>query len=316
MKKILLTGADGFIGRHTIPFLINKGYEVHAVFCSVKQDVMEDKNLFWHQCNLLDLIEQKRLISEIKPTHLLHFAWDTTYGKYWTSSENFNWLEASLGLLINFIENGGKRAVFAGTCAEYHWNYEYYSEELTPKQPATTYGACKHSLHEKVRQLCQQAGISYTWGRIFFLYGPYEHPSRLIPYVICSLLQDKPALCRHGDKIRDFLYVQDVASAFVSLLDSNVTGPVNVASGKPIALKDIVNKIADKLNKPDLVRFAEDADLLNEPKLLVAKVERLNNEVGWMSSYDLNRGLDETINWWKNQKKRFLEKSKNTEISD
>lgn len=303
MKKIILTGADGFIGRHTIPFLINKGYEVHAVFYPAKQDVIEDKNLFWHHCNLLNSEEQKRLIAGIKPAHLLHFAWDTTPEKYWTSLENFHWVQASLDLLMNFVENGGKRAVFAGTCAEYNWNYGYCSEDLTPKQPVTPYGVCKHSLHEMVRHLCYQTGISYAWGRIFFLYGPYEYPSRLVPSVICSLLQDKPAQCRHGDQIRDFLHVEDVASAFVSLLESNVTGPVNIASGNPIALKDIVNTIADKLNKRDLVRFGESTDSLNEPRLLVAEVKRLNSEIGWKPSYDLDRGLEQTIDWWKDQRK-------------
>lgn len=303
MKKILLTGASGFIGRHTIPFLINKGYEVHAVFHPTKQDVIEDKNLFWHHCNLLNSEEQKRLIVKIKPTHLLHFAWDTTPEKYWISLENFHWVQASLGLLMSFVENGGKRAVFAGTCAEYNWNYGYCSEDLTPKQPATPYGACKHSLHEMVRHICYQTRISYAWGRIFFLYGPYEYPSRLVPSVICSLLQDKPAQCRHGDQIRDFLHVQDAACAFVSLLESSVTGPVNIASGNPIALKDIVNTIADKLNKRELVRLEESPHSLNEPRLLVAEANRLNNEIGWKPSYDLDRGLEQTIDWWKSQRK-------------
>ena len=103
MKRILLTGADGFIGRHTIPFLINKGYEVHAVSYPVNQDVIEDKNVFWHHCNLLDPVGQKQLITEIKPTHLLHFAWVTTPGEYWTSPENSRWVKASSGLLTNFI---------------------------------------------------------------------------------------------------------------------------------------------------------------------------------------------------------------------
>ena len=68
---------------------------------------------------------------------------------------------------------------------------------------------------------------------IFFLYGPHEPPGRLIPSVIQALLKGEFARCSHGRQIRDFLYVEDVAEAFVALLDSDITGPVNIASGSP-----------------------------------------------------------------------------------
>ena len=302
MKKLLLTGASGFIGRHTIPFLIKRGYEVNAIFNTTKPDINEDKDLFWHKCNLLNLDEQKKLIAKIKPSHLLHFAWYTIPGKYLQSIENFRWVQASLELLVNFVENGGKRAVFAGTCAEYDRSYGNCSEKSTPLTPSTLYGTSKNSLHEMLRQFSSQTDLSYAWGRVFFLYGPYEYPDRLVASFICSLLKDQIAHCLYGDLIRDFLHVQDVASAFVSLLESNVSGPVNIASGNPIALRDIGNTIADKLNKRELVRLGEDKAPVNEPKLLVADVKRLNSEVGWIPNYVLDQGIKADY--------RLVEKSK------
>ncbi|HEC98964.1 MAG TPA: NAD(P)-dependent oxidoreductase [Proteobacteria bacterium] len=300
MKKILLTGGSGFIGRHSIPFLLDKGYEVHAVFHAKEPNFTQKENLFWHQCNLLNPLEQKQLLSQVRPSHLLHLAWYAVPGQYWMSRENFRWVQASLEVIMNFVEQGGLRIVVAGTSAEYDWSYGYCSEKVTPLQPSTPYGTCKNSLHEMVKQFSNQTGLSYAWGRVFFLYGPYEYPERLVASVICSLLKNQDAYCLHGNLIRDFLHVQDVASAFVSLLESNVTGPVNIASGNPTTLKDVVNTIADKLNKKELVRFGESASTLNEPRLLVAEVKRLNSEVGWMASYDLDRGLEQTIDWWKN----------------
>ncbi|WP_421021629.1 NAD-dependent epimerase/dehydratase family protein, partial [Klebsiella pneumoniae] len=76
-----------------------------------------------------------------------------------------------------------------------------------------------------------QTGLSATWARLFFMYGPGEHPNRVTSSVILSLLQGKSAQCSHGMQIRDFLHVADVASALVTLLDSDVTGPVNIGSG-------------------------------------------------------------------------------------
>lgn len=298
MKKVLLTGASGFIGQHTIPFLLGQDYEIHAVFYSKKPDFNEDKNLFWHQCNILNSVEQKQLLNEIKPSHLLHFAWYAVPGKYWTSLENIHWVQASLDLLMNFVEDGGKRAVFAGTCAEYDWDYGYCSEGITPTRPQTLYGTCKNSLQQILAQFSKQIGLSSAWGRIFFLYGHYEAKTRLIPSVITSLLQDQPARCSHGNQIRDFLYVEDVASAFVSLLDSNVEGPVNIASGQPVALKTIIYTIADLLDRKHLVELGALPTPENEPPLLVADVRKINQQVGWKERINLEESLKRTIEWW------------------
>lgn len=300
MKKVLLTGASGFIGRHSIPFLLDKGYEVHAVFYEKEPNFIQKENLFWHQCNLLNFSDQKNLFDKVKPSHILHLAWYAVPGKYWTSLENFRWVQASLEILRNFVKQGGIRALFAGTSAEYDWSYGYCSEKVTPLRPSTPYGTCKKSLHEMLEQFSIQTGLSYAWGRVFFLYGPHEYPERLVASFICSLLKNKVAHCLHGNLIRDFLHVQDAASAFVSLLESNITGPVNIASGNPTTIKDVANIIAAKLNKRELVRFGENAYTSNEPRLLVAEVKRLNSEVGWTPNYDLDRGLEQTIDWWKN----------------
>ena len=300
MKKVLLTGASGFIGRHIIPFLIKSDYEVHAVFNITKPAFNEEINLFWHQCNLLNSEEQKQLLVEIKPSHLLDFAWYAVHGKYWTSLENIKWVQASLELAINFHNSGGKRAVFAGTCAEYDWNYGYCSEGITPIRPQTLYGICKNSLQQILAQFSKQTGISSAWGRIFFLYGPYEAKSRLVPSVITSLLQEQPVRCTDGNQIRDFLYVEDVASAFVSLLESNVEGPVNIASGQPVALKTIIYTIADLLGKRHLIELGALPVPENESSFLVADVGKLSEKVKWQPKFNLNMGLEHTINWWKN----------------
>ena len=234
--------------------------------------------------------------------HLLHFAWFTTPGEYWAARENLDWVRASLDLLQAFEERGGKRVVMAGTCAEYDWRYGYCSEQITPLAPATLYGMCKHSLQIVLDSFARQTGLSAAWGRIFFLYGPHEHPSRLISSVIISLLKGQPARCSHGNQIRDFLYVEDVADAFAALLESNITGSVNVASGCPVVLKDVIYKVGEKLGRKDLIQLGVLPVSSHEPYLLVADIGRLTSEVGWLPKCNLDGGLDKTIAWWK----RFL----------
>ena len=299
MKRVLLTGATGFIGRHTLPLLLARGYQVHAVTREPLQERQE--GVQYHEADLLDSGQVADLVASVQPTHLLHFAWCTAPGDYWTSLENVRWVQASLSLLQAFSLHRGQRVVMAGTCAEYDRQYGYCSERITPLSPASLYGICKHSLSLMVQRFCAQTELSGAWGRAFFLYGPHEHRDRLVPTVIRSLLQGLPARCSEGSQLRDFLHVHDVASAFVGLLDSEVAGPVNIASGRPVALREVIYKIADKLGRRDLIQLGVVPMPAGEPLVLIADTTRLVDEVGWSPEYDLDSGLDQTIEWWREQ---------------
>lgn len=315
MKKVLLTGATGFIGRHCLPSLLASGYEVHAISSkpnpgsrvSPYSPLPTPHSLDWRQTDLLDAEQVAELVAGVRPTHLLHFSWFVVPGKFWTSPENLRWVQASLNLLNAFASNGGERVVVAGSCTEYDWGYGYCSEERTPLAPSTLYGSCKHALRIMLDAFAGQTGISAAWGRIFFLYGPHEHPSRLVASVIGSLLKDEPARCSPGEQMRDFLHVRDVADAFVALLEADVTGPVNIGSGQPVAVKEIVRKIADQVGRPGLVRLGALPAAPNESPLVVADVRRLSEEVGWTPRYDLDDGLEQTIYWWRD---RIFERSR------
>lgn len=212
-------------------------------------------------------------------------------------------MSASLALLQAFAEQGGRRVVMAGSCAEYDWEHGRCMEDVTPRTPATVYGTCKNALQDMLAVYARQYDLSSAWGRVFFLYGPHEYPSRLVALVIRSLLRGQPALCSSGEQVRDFLYVSDVASAFVALLDSKVQGPVNIASGEAMTIRNVVAETAMKLGCPELLRLGARAPSTQEPPILLADVRRLKEEVGWRPGFDLNRGLDATIAWWREQLK-------------
>lgn len=306
-KKVLVTGATGFIGRHSLIPLIARGYEVHAVSFKAHNELAAENTLpesvTWHKANLLSSANVENLISTTRPDNLLHFAWEATPGTYWTSHENLRWVQASLNLLEEFVRWGGSRVVIAGSCAEYDWNYGYCSESLTPKTPATLYGTCKHALHLMVEAFAAKQGFSQAWGRLFYLYGSHEHPKRLVASVIRSLMQGKTARCSHGEQIRDYLHVADAAEAFVRLLTSDVSGAVNIASGQPVAVKRIVATIGEKLNRSDWIEWGALPVPPNEAPLIVANTERLKQEVGWSPRYNLDAGLDHAIQWWQAEQK-------------
>lgn len=297
MNRVLVTGASGFIGRATLALLLGQGYEVHAI--TSRQPIELLPGVQWHTQNLLISEQTAQLITNVKPSHLLHFAWYAEPSRYWTSSLNLTWVQASLQLFQLFVEHGGERLVVAGTCAEYDWNYGFCSEIVTPTVPATLYGVAKNSLQLLLAAFAKQVNLSSAWGRIFWLYGPHEHPARLVSSVCSNLLRNQFARVSHGNQIRDFLHVTDVARAFVALLSSQVTGVVNIASGQPVKVKELVCKIAELTNQLHLVQLGVLPTPPDEIPLLVGDNRRLTQEVGWQPIYNLESGLTQTLEFWK-----------------
>lgn len=312
MKKVLITGATGFIGSHCLEILSRLDCEVYGVSSKQKPLQSERFDAHWYKCNLHHPEQINRVIESIKPTHLLHLAWHVSPGMQLDSSQNYQWVKAGIDLLQSFEKAGGQRVVVAGSCAEYDWDYGYLSEKLTPSRPESTYGTCKKALQLLLSDFCRIHNISWAWGRIFFSYGPNEKPTRLVPYVIRSLLKGQYADCTHGRQIRDYLYVKDVADALVTLLMSDVHGPVNIASGKPIKQKTIINKIIKIINvDSELVRLGAKPVGKNEPSFLVGSNHRLKNELKWQPKTSLNEGLEETISWWKEKERQSIDERVN-----
>lgn len=297
--SVLVTGASGFIGHHCLEALAKGGAEVHAV--ARRETGSEAPNVRWHRVDLLEPGAIARLLTASRPTHLLHFAWHVVPGLWATSGadQNLRWVESSLELLSRFAECGGKRLVMAGSCTEYDWNAGQCSEFETATTPATFYGKCKDGLRRLLMHYSDETSLSSAWGRIFFVYGPREHPSRLVSSVARALLRDEPALCTHGVQVRDYLHVQDVADAFVALLGSEVRGPVNIGSGVPVQLKEIVFKIGDILQKRHLIQLGAVEPRTEESPVVFAEVTRLRDEVGWRPRHDLDSGLRQTVDWWR-----------------
>jgi len=106
MKRVLVTGAAGFVGRQCLPILLARDYEVHAV--SRKGRGPGVPGVVWHKADLL-AGGGINLIAAVRPTHLLHLAWDVRPGLFWTSPENLAWVESSFGLVDAFARHGGQR---------------------------------------------------------------------------------------------------------------------------------------------------------------------------------------------------------------
>jgi nucleoside-diphosphate-sugar epimerase len=137
--------------------------------------------------------------------------------------------------------------------------------------------------------------------RFFYQYGPYEDPRRLMPVVINKLLQGQEAKLVIGDRLRDYLHIEDVASAVCAVTQSKLTGAVNIGSGVRMTVREIALKIGELFDRVDLIKLGAFPDSPTEPMHLLADNTKLREGTSWKPSYDLENGLRQTIDWWKSR---------------
>ncbi len=312
-RRVLVTGASGFLGRAVVSRLLETGWGVDAVTSSGSPDpYVEHQALRWHEADLLDDAAIEALLSATDASFLIHLAWAQPRPVY-DSPENFRWVSASTRLLKKFFENGGQRTVFAGSSAEYDWSSGICRERTTPLAGGGAYGAAKRGLAELFHGLCEHygdsenGGVSGAWARIFFLFGPHEAEGRLAASVTRSLIEGGPVRCSEGTQIRDYLFVEDAADALVELLGSEITGPVNIASGEGVRVRDFVLELAERVdaagaggdNCAERIEWGKVGRSGSEAPLVIADIARLRDELGWQPRIGRSEGLDRTIAWWR-----------------
>jgi nucleoside-diphosphate-sugar epimerase len=291
--KILLTGATGFIGSHIARALVAGGHQVQAL-------VLPNDNT-WRITDILpslvmidgNLLEPSFTLPRQSFDCCIHLAWYVEPGKYLDSPENKRWVERSLVFARALQDAGCRRFLAAGTCFEYATNDERLRES-SPTGPRTLYAQSKLELFNALQSLDMET----PWVRFFYQYGPFEDPRRLVPVVINALLRSQEAKLVPGDRRRDFLHIEDVASAVVTVAQSTLKGAVNIGLGTPTTVAEIGTKIGELIGKPELVKLGALPYPPTEPMQIVADNTKLLS-TGWRPCYNLDEGLRHTIAWWR-----------------
>ena len=283
--RVLLTGATGFIGQHILSAL--RRHQIDVITLGRTQ---AHAKIDFIQADLLDTQNFQEIIAQAQATHLIHCAWYTAHGDYWTSMLNLRWLEASLKLIECFCAMGGQHVTIAGTCAEYDWDYGFFNEDKTPLNPQTLYGVTKNSLRQLVMQICAQYETQCAWGRIYYSFGNGESVKRLIPSLIQVFKEEKSPFAINQTVYRDFLHVYDVAEAFVCLMQKNAHGEYNICSAQPTRLDELVKVIAAQMNCDPQVILKLSIAKNNEPQMVVGSNLKIKT-LGWAPKFSLSQGL-------------------------
>lgn len=301
--KILLTGITGFIGSHVARQLMETDSEIYGLVREHSshwriEDIQSSLKLV--QGDLSDTVALEDLMTSVKPDVCFHLAWFAEPGVYVNSMQNLDMLTASLRLAALAARSGCKYFMGVGTCFEYDLSYGYLSESTSVK-PQSLYAGCKLAFKSVLDQISRTTGLETAWVRLFYQYGAYEDKRRVVPAVINSLLSNQKQKLTLGEQIRDYLQVEDVASAIAEIFRKRVTGEVNIGSGNPITIRDLTMKIGELMGRTDLLEYGAIPYNLDEPMFVCANNRRLIEKTGWKPRFDLEEGLLRTIHWWQKQ---------------
>jgi len=245
--------------------------------------------------DLLDPRARRQVMSQVRPEVLIHAAWVTDHGDYWSSHLNLDWVTASLDLARLFVRSGGRRFVGLGTCAERSSQKSLASDGgLAP----SLYGAAKFSTATVLERFFDEVSVEFVWPRVFFTFGPGEDRRRFVPQLLEDLAAGRPTTVTRPNLVRDILPVQVLGKTLAQVSVSNITGAMDVGSGKGVSLGDVARILAELLAASDLLRLQPDPTSLAVAPL-VADVAALRREFDSVPTADLREWLGRLVESWR-----------------
>ncbi len=296
-RRILITGAGGFVGAATVRAALAQGHEVHALVRRLGAARLAglSGNLHIHAADLSDNRVIASLLLQIKPEIAVHSAWEGVGGALRAGDIQFENIRTTLTLVDSSIAAGVSKFVGFGSQAEYGRFDRRISEDDLPN-PHLLYGAAKLSANHLSRQRCQEAGVGFAWLRLFGVFGPGDNANWLIPSVAAQLMQGIAPKCTAGTQKTDYLHIDDTAAATLAVaVTDSATGVFNLCSDAPIMVRSIIERLRD-LAAPGLqLNFGEIPFGPNQIMLMEGDNSRLKAATGWAPRIDVLDGLADVL---------------------
>ncbi len=291
---IIVTGASGFLGRLILPRLLDRGHHIVTAGRSpVSHGIPYIPMDFMQPALVMEAADQ---IRSVRADCIIHLAWIARPPQFWTSLENLDCLAASLELLKSLAASAVHKFIGVGSCAEYgDGDTSAISEAYSMRRPTSTYGHAKNALFEIAMSAKNElAPMSFSWARLFYVYGEGEPAQKLITSMITSFREGCVPDLREPDRRIDLIYADDVAEALVQIAESDVAGAINVGTGVGISIREVAVMIA-ALVAPHLI-----PSVVSLPKRIgrpdvVANASLLKNTIGFTPTMTLEEGVRRII---------------------
>jgi nucleoside-diphosphate-sugar epimerase len=270
-RRILLTGATGFVGRQVLKTLLKEECVVQCILRAGRDDDLPVSPKIMNPVFTMDLFQEgvswwKDVLQEIDT--VVHVSWYAEPGKYQLSMKNLDCLAGTLRLAQAAIDVGVRRFVGIGTCFEYKQTSEKLSVE-SPLGPSSPYAAAKTSTYLTLSNCLPIHGIEFAWCRLFYLYGEGEDSRRLVPYIRNALSHGQEVDLTSGTQVRDFLDVNAAGKKISKVVMGSQNGPLNICSGESVTVRELAESIADEYGRRDLLKFGARVENPVDPPFVV-----------------------------------------------
>ncbi len=294
-RRVLVTGASGFIGKHLVERLLESGADVHAVSRHVQCDGLD--GVTWWQSDLAEAFEAHELIASIRPDFIFHLASHVAGGRdialvQPTFRSN---LMSTLNLLTAATEVGCQRLIITGSLEEPNIG--------SAAAPCSPYAAAKSAGSAYARMFHALYGLPVVILRLFMVYGPGQQDRRkLVPYVIHSLLRGERPLLSNGTRDVDWIYIDDVIEGVVQAVhaDGLEGRTVDIGSGELVSVREVVERLTNLIDPRITPHFGALADRPLE-QIRVANTLDSFQWLEWRPSVTLQDGLSRTVAWYEHQ---------------
>jgi len=302
--KVLVTGASGFIGDHIIPRLEEKGYDVWALERYVTGRYAKSKNVKTVFGDLRDHFSIRNIIRQVQPDLVIHLAAISPVS--YSYEHPIEVLDTNLKGTVNLAEAclrevpHFKQFLYAST-SETYGNGPDIKTESTPQNPNSPYAVSKLATEKYLLYLKGGHNFPVTLLRPFNTYGRKRDYHFVVEHAIMRMLTLKT--CRMGDlsPTRDFMYVDDHVSAYLTCLENPLAigETFNFCTGMGVKIKGLVHLVKR------LIGFEGEIEWGTKPKrpldidVLVGSYEKAEKVLGWRPQYTLEEGLTKTIDFWR-----------------
>ncbi len=297
--RIFVTGSTGFVGKHVVKLLAEKGHELKLLVRNESRlpDVFpNEKSTTVIIGDLSNTESYKTALEDFKPEAVLHLAWEGLPD--YSSQKCLQNLEYGTNLFNATAEVGCDRIIAAGSCWEYSRATGPMNEE-SPLESTNDFPVAKNSLRFTGEAISKKYNIKFYWPRIFYVYGPGQRDTSLIPYIIRSFIDGTGPDVRNPNNKNDFVYVKDAAEAIVGIIEKKPADTAyNIGSGHAVSVQKIISITSEIMKcQIDIDDVSAPLENMNSDNFW-ADISKIQKGIGWFPKYSLADGIRETVEYY------------------